>query len=125
MTTTATSKIHGNMSCLLFCARGRTAGRRPPRGSQFRSAGRRGVFARLRLVVLQYLAMHVAAVETGDGGAGLVGVGELDEAEALRFTAGTLGGHIRRNELAVRHGEVVQLRIGDLLGEIAYIQFHL
>src|SRR4051812_44207032 len=85
----------------------------------------RSVFARLGLVDLERLAVHVAAVETGDRRARFVGVAELDEAEALRLTARTLGGDVCRHQRAVRRGEVAELRIGDLLGEISYIQFHL
>src|ERR1043165_3334993 len=82
------------------------------------------LFARTSFVDLQGLAVDVAAVETGDGGPGFVGVAVLDEAEALRLTAGTLGGHDRGDDGAERNREIVELRVVDLLREIAYIQFH-
>src|ERR1043166_2323752 len=62
----------------------------------------RGLFARTGLVDLEGLAVHVAAVETGDRGLPLIVGSEFDEAEALRFAAAALGGDIRRNELSIR-----------------------
>src|SRR6266542_1213373 len=83
------------------------------------------VFLRSRFVDLQGLPVDVAAVEAGDGRARFVGIAELDEAEALRLAAALFGGHVGRDDRAERRGEIVELGIGDLLGEISYVKFHL
>src|SRR4051812_10925258 len=82
------------------------------------------LLARAGFVDLQGLAVDVAAVETGDGGAGFVGVAVLDEAEALRLAARPFGGHDRGDDGAERHRQIVELGVVDLLGEISYVQFH-
>src|SRR5947209_8660031 len=84
-----------------------------------------GVFTRPGFVDLEGLAVHIAAVETGDRGFRLVVGAELDEAEALRLAAATLGGDVRRNRLSVRCGELVELCVRDLFGEISHVEFHL
>src|SRR5205807_7820251 len=100
-----------------------------PRGPSSRCSrvlpGEAGVFARLGLVDFQRLPVDVAAIEAGDRGVRFVVGGEFHEAEALRLAAGTLGGDVRRDELPVRRGEIVELRIVDLLGEISYVHYHL
>src|SRR5688572_4419644 len=82
-------------------------------------------FARFRFVDLQDLTVDVTSVETGDRLAGVVTIAELDEAETLRLTAVALGGNIRRDDRPERSRHLVELRVVDLLGEIAYIEFHL
>jgi hypothetical protein len=54
----------------------------------------------------------------------VVGIAEFHKAEALRRAAGALGGDVGGDEGAERNGQIVELRVRDLLGEIAYVQFH-
>src|SRR4051812_8080432 len=92
------------------------------------SSGWRGgasLLSRPGFVDLQGRAVDFLAVETGDRSLRFRGVAELDEAEALRFAAGALGGHLRRDDRAERCEQIVQLGIGDLLGETSYIEVHL
>src|SRR5947209_4819419 len=88
------------------------------------SGSRRGRVARLGLADLQGLPVDVAAVQSGDRRATFVGAAEFDEAEAFRLAAGALSGDVRRDDLPVGNGEIVELRIGDLFGEISHMQFH-
>src|SRR5688572_9370484 len=112
------------MMCLL-CSEGERPSRSFSRYRFVRSVLRRGgFFARLGLVDLERLSVHIAAVEAGDRGIAFFGGAELDEAEALGRAADPLGGDVRRDELAVRRGEVGELRGADLFGEISYVQFH-
>src|SRR3954468_17942517 len=80
--------------------------------------------ARLRFVDLQRLAVDVAAIERGDGGAGLIVVTEVDEAETLRLSRLALDGDIGRDQRTEWDGQIVELRIGHLLGEITHVEFH-
>src|SRR5689334_6465208 len=82
------------------------------------------LFAGFGFVDFQHLSVDVATVEAGDCGARFVGIAELDEAEALRLAARLFGGDIRRDEFSIRNREIVELRIGDLFGEISYVNFH-
>src|SRR5205814_256159 len=89
-----------------------------------RSESRRAGIARLGLADFQRLTVDVAAVQAGDGRATFVHAAEFDEAEAFRCAVRTIGGDVGRNDLPVREGEIVELRIGDLFGEISHMQFH-
>src|SRR4051794_28037684 len=93
----AAIEIHTDMTC---------SSSRPEDGpgpSSGVRSGARSVFARLGLVDLEQLAMHVATVESRDGSLTVGGVGVLDEAEALRLTARALGGDVGGEECAVWH----------------------
>src|SRR5437763_3425719 len=103
---------------------GERPGGRPP-DRERGSAREAGVFARLGLVDLQRLTVDVAAIEAGDRRVRFRVGAELHEAEALRLAAGALGGDVRGDDFAVRHREIVELGVGDLLGEISYVHFHL
>src|ERR1044072_8653125 len=92
-------------------------------GSSVRSI-RRALFARFGFADLQGLPVHVAPVEAGDRGPPFVGAAELEKAESFRIAVRALGDHVRRNGLAVRQREVVELRISNLFGEISHVEFH-
>src|SRR5258707_15755880 len=90
----------------------------------YRSDSRRGRIARLGLADLQRLTVDVAAVQSGDRRAPFVRGAELDEAEALRVAARPFAGNVGRNDFSVRDGEIVELRVCNLFGEISHMQFH-
>src|SRR5947209_6067064 len=90
------------------------------RGGRPWPRGQRGGFAHL-----ERLAVDVLPVEGGNGRLPLLGGAVLDEAEAFRRAAAELAGDVGGVGLAEGECELAQLRIGDLLGQVADVNFHI
>src|ERR1700754_2854582 len=107
-----------------LAARGRTAVGPPSHLRQQSSVARRAFFTRTGLVHFEGLSVYLAAVEAGDRRTRFVVASVLDEAKTLRLTARALGRDLRRDRRSIGNGELIELRIGDLSGEISHVEFH-
>src|SRR5207302_9320563 len=74
------------------------------------------------LVDGQGAAVHLFAVEGGDGGLGLLVAAHLHEAEALGAAGVPVHDHLRRLHRPVRREHLLERAVGNPVSEVAHVQ---